>query len=314
MFGAVMPRTRSRGVPVRSSLAVPGSNRHMMEKSLTLEADEVFFDLEDAVAPSAKAKSRASVAELLAELGPVPHVQAVRVNGVGSGTIHKDIVEILEVGAQWLDRIIVPKVRCVADVVLVDGLLTEVEAALGLEESVGIELLIESASAAVNCAKIAAASSRVVGLIFGGGDYSADLGIERSTDFGVDRDATLWAKSAVVNTAAAVMVTPLDGPFPGLRDEIGFREACARGRRMGFRGKWCVHPAQIRWCNEEFGVSEEEVESARALLATYAEAVNEGRGAISYDGRLVDEATRKHAQRTIETADAMRRRRGGNEA
>ncbi len=297
-----MSDVKTKGRVIRSSLAVPGSNAHMMEKSLTVGADEIFFDLEDAVAPTARDKARTMVASMLAEGGLGPHVQAVRINAVGSGLAHKDITEIVEAGAEHLDRIILPKARDARDVRFVDYLLTEIETALGLERRIGLEVLVESASGAMHCMEIATASSRVVGLIFGGGDYSADLGIERSIEFGIDRDATNWPKSVVVNAAVAAGVTPIDGPFPGLRDESGFRRACVDAQRVGFRSKWCVHPAQVPWCNEAFGVNEADVELAKQLLAEYDRALAQGLGAISFRGRLVDEATRKHAERTVRLA------------
>lgn len=305
-----MREVKTKGRVVRSSLAVPGSNAHMMEKSLTVGADEIFFDLEDAVAPAAKDRARTMVSAMLATDDLGPHIQAVRINAVGSGLAHKDIVEVVEAGGENLDRIILPKARDAMDVRFVDLLLREIETALGLERQIGLEVLVESASGAMNCLEIATASSRVVGLIFGGGDYSADLGIERSIDFGIDRDATNWPKSVVVNAAVAAGVAPIDGPYPGLRDEGGFRRACLDAQRIGFRSKWCVHPAQVPWCNEAFGVSQEDLTLAKELLAEYGQALSEGLGAISFRGRLVDEATRKHAERTVQLAEMAVRKKG----
>lgn len=305
-----MREVRTKGKVVRSSLAVPGSNSHMIEKSLTVGADEVFFDLEDAVSPGAKAKARSLVSDVLAGGGLGPHIQAVRINGVDTGLVHKDLIQIVEAGGDNLDRVILPKVRTASDVRFVDQLLTEIETALGFEWQVGLEVLIESASAVMNCLAIAEASARIVGLIFGGGDYSADLGIERSTDFGVDRDLTGWPKSVVVNASTARRVDPIDGPYPGLYDEDGFRRACLDAQRMGFHTKWCVHPAQVAWCNDSFGVRPDELASARELLLEYSKAREQQIGAIAFRGRLVDEATRKHAERTVRLAELLSQREG----
>jgi citrate lyase subunit beta/citryl-CoA lyase len=287
---------------VRSSLAVPGSNPHMMEKSLSAGADEVFFDLEDAVAPNMKVQARTMVADALRRWAPFNHVQAVRINAVGSGLAYRDVIEVVEAAGNNLDRLIVPKVDNASDIVFLDGLLSEIELALGLEMPVELEVLIESAAGAVNIGEIVNSSARVTVLIFGAGDYTADIGIERPTVFGDDVDSTHWARSGVVNHAVASGALPIDGPYPGLRDEEGFRAASVAARRLGFRGKWCVHPAQVPWCNQAFGVDEQEVSDAQRILDEYEKATTEGVGAIAIDGRLVDEATRKHAERIVAAA------------
>jgi citrate lyase subunit beta/citryl-CoA lyase len=274
----------------------------MMEKSLSVGADEVFFDLEDAVAPNMKVQARTMVTDALCRWAPFDHVQAVRINSVGSGLAYGDVIQLVEVAGESLDCLIVPKVESGSDVVFLDRLLTEIETALGLEKQVDLEILIETAAGAVNIREIVKSSPRVIGLIFGAGDYTADLGIERPTVFGVDVDSTHWVRSRVVNYAVALGARPIDAPYPGLRDEEGFRVACLAARRLGFRGKWCVHPAQVPWCNESFAVDESEVAEAQRILKEYEKATAEGTGAIAIDGRLVDEATRKHAERIVAAA------------
>lgn len=283
----------------RSSLAVPGSDPHKMEKSMDAGADEVFFDLEDAVAADRKAEARRLVIEAITRLGPFPHVQAVRINEVGSGMAWRDIVEIVERAGDKVDRLIVPKVRSAADVIYVERLLDELEGTQSEDSRIKLEILVETASGAANLLNILSASRRVVAVILGLGDYTAELGVERPLSFGVDTELTAWVASKVVNHAIAAGVAAIDGPFPALRDEPGYRAAAAKARRFGFMGKWCIHPAQVPWCNEAFLPRADEIAEARRIMVAYEEAVNAGRGAVALDGCLVDEATRKHAARIL---------------
>lgn len=294
--------TSEQARPCRSTLAVPGSNRHMMEKSAGLGADEVFFDLEDAVAPGRRAEARRLVVEALNGTGPAGHVQAVRVNGCGTGEIVDDVVTVLTGAGRHVDRIIVPKVRTAADVIFADRLIGEVARGAGLSRQPGLEILIETAAAAASLGEIVAASPHLVSIVFGPGDYTADLGIGSSLDFGGDSPVLDWAASQVVNHAVAAGIAAVDGPRPDFHDRDGYLRACRRAAAMGFSGKWCIHPNQIPWCHEGMGPTADQVAEAGEIIAAYEKAASEGTGAIAIRGRLVDEASRKHAEKVLAAA------------
>jgi len=280
-----------------------------MEKSAGLGADEVFFDLEDAVAPDRRAEARALVVEALLELGPSGHVQAVRVNGCGTGEIVEDVVTVLTGAGRHVDRIIVPKVRTAADVIFADRLVGEVARSAGLSHRPELEILIETAAAAVRLAEITAASPHLAALVFGPGDYTADLGIGSPLDFGGNSPVLDWAASQIVNHAVAAGIEAVDGPHPGFRDKGSYLEACRRAAAMGFSGKWCIHPDQIPWCHEGMAPTREQVAEAQEIVDACRKAAGEGTGAIAIRGRLVDEASRKHAEKVLAAARRSAARR-----
>lgn len=287
----------------RSCLAVPGSNARMMEKAAASAADQVFLDLEDACAPSEKKPARALVAEALATHDWTGKLRVVRVNDVTTPWCYGDVVEVVTRAGAHLDCVMVPKVAGADHVHFVDHLLTGLEDDLGLERRIGLELQIESGAGAVALREIALASRRTETIIFGPGDYAVDLGIPQ-LDFGMidpgyPGHQWHWVMSGIANNARAVGVQAIDGPYVDFNDSDGYREVCRRARLLGFDGKWCIHPNQIAWANEEFSPSPEEFARARRILDLYRESVEAGHGAVAIDGKLVDEATRKLAESMV---------------
>jgi len=292
----------------RSCLAVPASSERMMEKAAALDADQLFFDLEDACAPNRKKEARALVVDALRLLDFGTTLPCVRINDVSTSWCYGDVVEVVAGAGAYVDCLVVPKVQDASQVHFVDHLLSGVEQEHGLARAIGLELQIESARGAVNLREIAEASERTETIIFGPGDYAADLGLPQF-DIGMDDPRYPghqwhWAMSEIANHARAAGVVAIDGPYVDFNDEAGYRESAQRARLLGYAGKWCIHPNQIPWANELFGPTLEELETARRIVEAYDQATVEGRGAIAVDGKLVDEATRKMAEATLARADA----------
>jgi citrate lyase beta subunit len=287
----------------RSCLAVPASNARMMEKAAASDADQVFFDLEDACAPREKQPSRAIVAEALRELSFGDTLRCVRINDVTTPWCHGDIVEVVSGSGDVLDCLVVPKVEDASHVHFVDHLLSGLESSLGLERRIGLELQIESPRGAVNLREITRASDRTETIIFGPGDYAASLGIPQFDIGMIDErypgHQWHWIMSEVANHAHAQGVSAIDGPYVDFNDDSGYRESALRAKLLGYGGKWCIHPNQIPWAHDVFSPTLEELEYARKILDAYGQATESGRGAIAVDGKLVDEASRKMAEATV---------------
>jgi citrate lyase subunit beta / citryl-CoA lyase len=280
----------------------------MMEKGAASGADQVFFDLEDACAPSEKVSARRSVVEALRTLSFGGTVRCVRINDVTTQWCHGDIVEIVSQAGAFLDCLVVPKVEDASHVHFVHHLLTGLEQELGLERRIGLELQIESPRGAVNVGEVSQASDRTETIIFGPGDYAASLGIAQFEIGMIDErypgHQWHWVMSEIANHAHAGGVAAIDGPYVDFNDEDGYRESARRARLLGYHGKWCIHPNQIPWANDVFSPTAAEFQYARKVLEAYDEATRHGDGAIALDGKLVDEASRKMAEATVERAVA----------
>lgn len=285
--------------PRRSSLAVPASNWRMMEKAAALPADEVFLDLEDACAPSEKVAARDLAVRALAELDFGESTTSVRINDVSTPWFQGDIEALSRTSKGRLRTIIVPKVEDATH-------LERVEALLGGAGDVALQAQIESPTGAVNLRQIAQASSRLVALIFGPGDYAAALGVPQHDIGMIDSrypgHQWHWVMSEIAAHARAAGLQAIDGPYVDFNDEEGYRESARRSRLLGFDGKWCIHPNQVPWANEAYSPDAAEVAHAQEVVDAYALALSEGRGAISVQGKLVDEASRKLAEATLAKA------------
>jgi citrate lyase subunit beta/citryl-CoA lyase len=297
--------TRSR----RTCHAVPGSSERFLAKASGLAADEVFLDLEDAVAQGEKDNARELVISALREQEFEAETVVVRINGTDTPHYYKDLVAIVEQAGDRIDAIMVPKVRTPGDVEMTDKLLTQIELATGLDVGrIGIEAQIEDASGLLACEAIATASPRMETLIFGPGDYSAAIGIPITTigaaPAGYPGDHLNYVYSRLVVAARAAGIQAIDGPYAAVKDEEGLRERSRLARALGLDGKWTIHPGQIEIVNEVFSPSQEEWERAEAMLAAYEEAGNAGRGAAMYEGEMIDEANRKMAQRVARAGRA----------
>jgi citrate lyase subunit beta/citryl-CoA lyase len=274
----------------------------MLEKAAALPADMVFIDLEDAVAPLEKTdETRAKVVRALLAPDWVAQTRAVRVNAVSTRWCFRDLVFVVERAGQALDCIVLPKVESAGHVHFADHLLSQLEAELGLERSIGLELQIESPRGLVAIEEIAAASRRTETLVFGPGDFAASLGAPQISVGAVDPDypGDQWhyVLMRLVTTARAYGLQAIDGPYAAIRDVEGFRKSARRSHLLGFDGKWVLHPDQIATCNEVYVPSRDEYDRAERVLAAYASATGVDRlGAVMFEGEMIDEASRRMAE------------------
>ena len=290
-----MPVTRSR----RTCHAVPGSSERFLAKAPQLDADEVFLDLEDAVAPGEKEAARGQVIAALLGSDFGAKTVVVRVNGTDTPHYYRDLIDVVEHAGHKLHAIMLPKVRTPGDVEMTDKLLTQIELAHGYEPGrIGIEAQIEDATGLIACEAIATASPRMETLIFGPGDYSAAVGIPITTiggtPAGYPGDHLNYVYSRLVIAARAAGIQAIDGPYAAVADEEGLRARSQLARALGLDGKWTIHPGQIAIVNEVFTPTREEWERAEAMLAAYEQATS---GAAMFEGEMIDEANRKMAER-----------------
>src|ERR1700742_2585210 len=270
-----MPRSR------RTCHAVPGSNERFIAKAVELEADEVFLDLEDAVAPGEKDSARSRVIEALRSLDFGGKTVVVRVNGTDTPHYYKDLIAVAEQVGGRLDAIMLPKGRTPGDVEMTDKLLTQIELANGVDAGrIGSEAQIEDATGLIACEAIAQASARMETLIFGPGDYSAAVGIPITTigaaPDGYPGDHLNYVYSRLVIAARAAGIQAIDGPYGRVGDDDGLRERSRLGRALRMDGKWTIHPGQIAIVNEVFSPEREQWERAEAMLAAYRAAHEAG--------------------------------------
>jgi len=308
----------------RSQLAVPGSNPRFLEKATTSDADVIMFDLEDAVAPDDKEAARRNVIAALNDLDWGERTLSVRINGLDTHYMYRDVVDVVEQAGDRLDLMMVPKIGTPADVYAVDMLVTQIETAKGRSKRLGLEVLVESALGMQNLHAIAAASPRLESLHFGSGDYAASTRARTTTIGGphpgyhvlADADEAgertvhwndMWhyATARMVVAARANGLRPVDGPYADFRDPDGFRAGASRAAVLGCEGKWAIHPSQVALANEMFSPSEEEVSRARRILDAMAEAQSRGAGAVALDGRMIDIASIKQAEVMVQKADAI---------
>ena len=289
---------------------MPGSSERFLAKAPGLEADEVFLDLEDAVAEDEKPRARGLVIEALLEQDFAAGTVVVRVNGTDTPHYYRDLIAVVEGAGARLDAVMVPKVRAPADVEMTDKLLTQLELACGLEPgAIGIEAQIEDAAGLLACERIAMASPRMETLVFGPGDYSASVGIPVTTIGGAPEgypgDHLNYVFSRLVVAARAAGIQAIDGPYARVGDEAGLRERSRLTRALGLDGKWTIHPGQIAVVNEIFSPAREEYERAAAMLEAYERATDRnGQGAAMFEGEMIDEANRKMAERVVRAGRA----------
>lgn len=276
----------------------------MLAKAVSLPADEIILDLEDAVAPAAKDEARGNAVRALVENDWSGKTMAIRVNGVDTPWCYRDVIDVVESAGRALDCIVIPKVEHAADVVFFDRLLTMVEQTTGLERRTGLELLIETAAGLETIRDLAHASPRIEALILGPADLSASLGLPATvTGAGMadyPGDTWHWVRGTILVAARAAGLQAIDGPHLDVRDVEGMRRAAGWARALGYDGKWALHPAQIGPLNEIFMPSQDEFDRAAAVLEAYAHATAvEGRGAVRFGSEMIDAASRKLALQCV---------------
>jgi malyl-CoA/(S)-citramalyl-CoA lyase len=310
----------------RSELAVPGSQPQFFEKAAKGAADIIFLDLEDAVAPDEKGKARKNIVQALNEVDWRGKTVSLRINGLDTHYMYRDVVDVLEQAPGKLDLIMIPKIGTAADVYALDMLVTQIETATGAKKRVGFELIIETALGMQNVHELSGASKRIESLHFGVADYAASTRA-RTTNIGganadyvilTDKDAAgqrathwgdMWhyALARMVVAARANGIRPIDGPFGDFSDAEGYKAAGLRAAVLGCEGKWAIHPSQVALANDVFTPAPKEIERARRILAAMEQAKRDGRGAVALDGRLIDLASIRQAEALVRKAEEIAR-------
>jgi len=267
---------------VRSKLFVPGARPELFRKALASGADAVSFDLEDAVPMALKPAARAQVARAVREAAPlsVRPLLIVRINALDSPCFDEDVQAMVAAGPDWIN---LPKVGSAAEVQRAAAALQAAQARAGRPTPIGLLINIETAAALLRAAEIAAAHPRVMGLQLGLGDLFEPLGVDRRDAANVHA-----AMFALRLAAAAAGVFAYDGAFPDIADADGFRAEARMSRRLGFVGKTCIHPRQVVTANEVYSPDAGELAHASRLVEAASLAEAAGRGAFTFDGRMVD--------------------------
>lgn len=311
----------------RSELAVPGINPALFDKAAKSATDVIFLDLEDAVAPDDKPQARKNVVAALNDVDWGRKVMAVRINGLDTHYMYRDVIDLVE-QCPRLDMLVIPKVGVPADVYALDMLVTQIEQGQGRgqgrDKRIGFEVLIETALGMANVEAIAQSSRRLEALAFGSGDFAASTRARTTIigglhpEYGVlsDRDAQgarefhqtdPWhaAQVRLLVACRAYGLRPIDGPYGDFKDPEGYLAAARRVAALGFEGKWAIHPTQIEAANAVFSPSVEEITKAQRIVDAMAQAAREGKGAVQVDGRLVDIANIRMAQNLLQKAGAI---------
>ena len=298
----------------RCELAVPGSNPDMFEKALKSGVDFIFLDLEDAVAPDDKIQARKNVIQAINDLDWKGHgiTVSVRINGLDTQYMVRDVVDLVEQAGSKIDTILIPKVGVYSDVYMVESMLNQLEMQQGLKNKIGIEALIETALGMANVEDIAkqgALGGRLEALHFGVADYAASNRARTVNIGGLNPDypGDQWhfALSRMTVACRAYGLRPIDGPFGDIKDPEGYIAGAKRAAALGCEGKWAIHPSQIALANDVFTPPEEEVNKAKRILEALKEAAAQGKGAAALDGRLIDAASERMANNVVRAAEAI---------
>ena len=295
----------------RSELAVPGSNPSMIEKAADSVADYVFLDLEDAVAPLDKIAARKNIIEALNDIDwkAKGKTICIRINGLDTHYMYRDVVEIVEQAGQHLDTILVPKVGVPADLYMVEAMCNQIEQAKGFTHKIGLEALIETALGMANVEAIAQASPRLEAMHFGVADYAASNRARTVVIGGLNPDypGDQWhyALSRMTVACRAYGLRAIDGPFGDFSDPDSYILAAKRAAALGLEGKWAIHPSQIALANDVFSPPESELIRAKGILSALAEAQAKGQGAAQLDGKMIDAASARMAENVVNVANII---------
>lgn len=283
----------------RSELSVPASSGRFFAKAAASDADAVVLDLEDGVAPDRKEAARAAAIAAINGLDWGRRILSVRVNGIGTPWFHRDIVDVAE-ACPRLDRIVLPKAEEAFDIRFLAALLDGIERARGPGRRIGIAALVETPKGVGKVEEIAAAHPRVETVIFGLGDYMAEMRTPDDTvglpnpDYAMPGDPPglldqwHYTLARIANACRAAGVLPIDAVYADYRDMAGLRASARRSRALGYAGKWAIHPDQLPVINEVFAPGEARIAWAHKVLALLARAEAEGAGAAGEGGVMVD--------------------------
>jgi citrate lyase subunit beta/citryl-CoA lyase len=289
---------------MRTLLFVPANRENMIERAHGAKADVIVLDMEDSVPPAEKETARALVKKSLPSLKAAGKTVHVRVNHLDTGLTRDDIMAVV---SPDLDGLAFPKAEGAQHIRDLDVIIREAETKNGVRPGTIVLIpSIESAKGVLRCEEIALASTRLAAISLGAYDYTADLGVARSPD-GHELD---YARRVIVHCCAAYGLQALDTPYGDFRDEQGLVKETEYVKSIGFKGKYLIHPAQIEPVNRIFRPSDEEVESARKVVAAFDEAVARGHASVQVDGRMVDIPVAKRARDLIAYAEEIASREG----
>ena len=282
----------------------------MHAKAHACPVDNVMFDLEDSVPLDQKKTARDQVIQSLLTMDWRKKTVTIRCNAVETSFAYRDLADVVENAGQVLDAVVVPKVNHPGDIHFVDRLLDGIEMDRHLTNTIGIEACIESAQGLEQVTPIARASERMVSLVFGIADYSASIGARLTSVSGHGESETeiypghRWhfPLSRIIMAARSSGLLAIDAPYGNFKDLEGLRQSASMTHALGYDGKWVIHPDQIDTVNKVFTPTTEDVERARRVMAAHQSAVDSGRGAVSLDGRMVDNATIRLARQVCELA------------
>ena len=276
----------------------------MLEKAKGLPADQVFMDIEDAVAPIAKPDARKNIVAALNEGGYEDKVRVVRVNDWTTQWTYQDVTEVVEGAGANLDCIMLPKVQTPEQIVALDMLLTQIEKTMGYDVGrIGIEAQIENTRSLINVDQIATASPRVETITFGPADFMASINMkslvvgEQPPGYDVG-DAYHHILMSILMAARAHDKLAIDGPYLQIKDVEGYKRVAGRSAALGFDGKWVLHPGQVDAANEVFSPRQEDYDHAELILDAYdyyTSAEGGAKGAVMLGDEMIDEASRKMA-------------------
>ena len=283
----------------RSMLFLPGNTPNIIQNGGILGADAVILDLEDAVAPAEKDSARILVRSVIRGMGFDPCEVIVRINAIDTPFWQKDLDAIIPVRPSL---IMPPKTACAQDVLTVDAYITALEEKLGMEKgSVGLIPLIETALGIENAFQIASACPRVKAIFLGGEDLTADLHCKR-TKAG---DEIAYARSRMVCAARAAGVEVYDTPFTDVHDDEGIYTDAEKAKSLGFTGKSAISPRHVKAINEVFSPSLQDIEYAYEVMEAIRIGKEQGKGAVSLRGKMIDAPIVARARQTIEAAQAL---------
>jgi citrate lyase subunit beta / citryl-CoA lyase len=280
--------------PRRSVLYMPGANERALAKAAELPADALILDLEDAVAPDAKAAAREQVRAAVAEDRYGRREVAVRVNGLDTDWFDDDLAAVASAGP---DAVLVPKVNTADDVATIERALAEA----GVAGSTSIWAMLETPAAVLHAEAICTSSERLTVLVMGTNDLAKELQVPHVAGRAPLAGALSWCVLAARHGGKVIV----DGVHNDLDDPEGFAAECRQGRQLGFDGKTLIHPKQLESCNATFAPSEAEVADAHEVIAAFVQAQEEGRGVVTVRGRMIEALHVEQARQTIARAEAI---------
>ncbi len=295
----------------RSELAVPASSPAMIDKAAAGPADYVFLDLEDAVAPPEKEQARKNAIQALNDIdwAAKGKTVSVRINGLDTHYMYRDVVDVMEQAGSRVHTLLVPKVGVPGDLYMVEAMVNQIEMAKGFTTRVGLEALIETALGMANVEAIAQFGGRLEAMHFGVADFAASMRA-RTTNIGglnpyYPGDQWHAAIARMTTACRAYGLRPIDGPFGDFSDPEGYKEGARRAAALGCEGKWAIHPSQVAMANEVFSPTPTEVTKARRIIEELRLAEQQGKGAASLDGKMIDAASERMARNVLVVADAI---------